>query len=135
MSLHWRAMGDRICFWAASHYCYRGAAAGPGLAGTKGSIPHLGGAVSSENWSGKGWRRRWTASEVERGDTGQTRRTTAFRAAARTTYAAMDSVGLWAWAGHRPRWVRIFSMTAACSMKAMIRMGPPHCGWSNGSAL
>jgi len=32
--------------------------------------------------------------------------------------------GLWARAGQSPRWVRIFSMTAGCSMKAMIRMAP-----------
>jgi len=42
--------------------------------------------------------------------------------------------GLCACEGHRPRWVRIISMTAAWSMKAMIRMGPPHWGHSRGSA-
>lgn len=49
-------------------------------------------------------------------------------------YAAIESGGLCACAGHRPRWVRIFSMTAGCLMKAMIRIGPPDWGHSRGWA-
>jgi len=40
----------------------------------------------------------------------------------------MDAGGLCACGGQRPRWVRIFSMTATWSMKAMIRIDLPHCG-------
>ena len=41
--------------------------------------------------------------------------------------------GLWAEAGHKARWRRIFSITAGCSMKAMMRMGPAHRGHTSGS--
>ena len=41
----------------------------------------------------------------------------------------MDSRGgLCAEAHHIPRWVRIFSITAGCSVKAMIRMVPAQRG-------
>ena len=42
--------------------------------------------------------------------------------------------GLWVCVGQRPRWLRIFPMTAGCSMKAMARIGPPHWGQTKGSA-
>ena len=36
--------------------------------------------------------------------------------------------------GHSPRWVRIFSMTSLWSMKAMMRIAPPHRVHNSGSA-
>jgi len=50
------------------------------------------------------------------------------------SYAAKDADGLWAGAGHSPRWVRIFAITVCRSMKAMIRVAPPHWGHTRGSA-
>lgn len=65
---------------------------------------------------------------------GEPGRTTPFGEIGLGGYAALEAGGLWACAGHRPRWVRIFSMAAAWSMKAMIRVEPPHRGQSGGSA-
>ena len=44
--------------------------------------------------------------------------TTPVGEAALDTYAAEESGGLCALAGHSPRWVKIFSMTSAWSMEA-----------------
>jgi hypothetical protein len=53
----------------------------------------------------------------------------------RPHYAASEATGgLCAGAGHRVRWVRIFSITAGCSMNAMMRMGPANRGHTSGSA-
>lgn len=41
--------------------------------------------------------------------------------------------GLWVGTGHKPRWDRIFSITSACSMNAMIRIDPPHWVQTSGS--
>jgi len=62
------------------------------------------------------------------------RRANAPTVQARPHYAASEATGgLCAGAGHRARWRRIFSITADCSMKAMIRMGPAHRGHTRGS--
>jgi hypothetical protein len=72
------------------------------------------------------------AREQEGGDTGRGRSDDAARRVILSGSAAMDSGGPWARPGQSPRWVRIFSMTSGCSMKAMMRMGPPHWGHSKG---
>jgi hypothetical protein len=41
--------------------------------------------------------------------------------------------GLCTRASQRPRWVRIFAMTAGCSMKAMMRIAPAQRGHTRGS--
>ena len=47
--------------------------------------------------------------------------------------AAAASGGLWENPGHSPKGDRILSMTAGWSMKATIRIGPPHRGHRRGS--